>query len=81
MSTLLLTGCLASTVTQGTGGTSLSSAADGGTSAGANPKLKRCDQTLGTLAVDDGSGAPWYADYSARTQVTTIELWLHLTVQ
>ena len=81
MFTLLLTGCLASTPSQGTGGTSVSGAAGGGTSAGANPTLERCDQTLGTLAVDDGSGAPWYADFNTRTKVTTIEPLLRLAVQ
>jgi len=53
VSTLALTGCLASTVTQGTGGSAVSGAAGGGTSAGASNSLERCDQTLGTLAVDD----------------------------
>lgn len=81
VSALALTGCLASTVTQGTGGTAVSGAAGGGTSAGANPSLERCDQTLGTLAVDDGSGAPWYADFNSRTKVTTIEPLLRLAVQ
>lgn len=81
MSALALSGCLASTVTQGTGGTAVSGAAGGGTSAGANPSLERCDQTLGTLAVDDGSGAPWYADFNTRTKVTTIEPLLRLAVQ
>ena len=81
MSALALSGCLASTVTQGTGGTAVSGAAGGGTSAGANPSLERCDQTLGTLAVDDGSGAPWYADFNSRTKVTTIEPLLRLAVQ
>lgn len=78
---LVLTGCLASTVTKGTGGTAVSGAAGGSTSAGANPELERCEQTLGTLAVDDGSGAPWHADFSARTRLTTIEPLLRLAVQ
>ncbi|MGQ7843535.1 hypothetical protein ACUNV4_03580 [Granulosicoccus sp. 3-233] len=81
LSAMALTGCLASTVTQGTGGTSISGAAGGGTSAGANSTLERCDQTLGTLAVDDGSGAAWYTDFNSRTKVTTIEPLLRLAVQ
>lgn len=78
---IALTGCLASTVTRGTGGTDVSGAAGGATSAGANPSLERCDKTLGTLAVDDGSGTPWYADFNTRTKVTTIEPLLRLAVQ
>jgi len=81
LSVMTLTGCLASTVTQGTGGTDVSGAAGGATSADANANLERCDQTLGTLAVDDGSGAPWYADFNARTKLTTIEPLLRLAVQ
>ncbi len=81
VSTLALTGCLASTVTQGTGGTAVSGSAGGGTSVDANATLERCDQTLGTLAVDDGSGAPWYADFNSRTKITTIEPLLRLAVQ
>lgn len=81
MSAVALSGCLASTVTQGTGSTAVSGAAGGGTSAGANPSLERCDQTLGTLAVDDGSGAAWYADFNSRTKITTIEPLLRLAVQ
>ncbi|MFK7993614.1 MAG: hypothetical protein AB8B87_05720 [Granulosicoccus sp.] len=78
---IALTGCLASTTTPGAGGTSVSGAAGGSTSAGANPTLERCDQTLGTLAVDDGSGAPWYTVFNARTKVSTIEPLLRLAVQ
>lgn len=81
LSCIVLSGCLASTVTRGEGGTSVSGAAGGSTSAGANPELERCDQTLGTLAVDDGSGAPWYADFNTRTKVSTIEPLLRLAVQ
>ena len=81
LSCIVLTGCLASTTTPGAGSTSVSGAAGGGTSAGANATLERCDQTLGTLAVDDGSGAPWYADFNSRTKVSTIEPLLRLAVQ
>ena len=80
-SCIVLSGCLASTVTRGEGSTSVSGAAGGSTSAGANPELERCDQTLGTLAVDDGSGAPWYAEFNSRTKVSTIEPLLRLAVQ
>ena len=81
LSCIVLAGCAASTITPGTGGTNVSGAAGGATSAGANPTLERCEQTLGTLAVDDGSGAPWYAEFNNRTKVSTIEPLLRLAVQ
>ncbi len=81
MSVLLISGCFASTITRGTGGTDVNGSAGGATSADANPSLERCDQTLGTLAVDDGSGAAWYADFNARTRVNSIEPLLRLAVQ
>lgn len=82
LSIIALAGCAASsTITQGAGGSAISGAAGGGTSAGANASLERCDQTLGTLAVDDGRGANWYAAFNSATQITTIEPLLRLAVQ
>ena len=78
VSTLLaLTGC----VTSGTGGTAISGSAGGGTSVDASSSLERCDQTLGTLAVDDGRGADWYGRFGSTTKVTTIEPLIRLAVQ
>lgn len=61
--------------------TAVSGAAGGGTSAGANSNLERCDAPLGTLAVDDGRGKEWFASFGAATKVTTIEPLIRLAVQ
>lgn len=55
--------------------------AAGSTSAGANSSLERCNEPLGTIAVDDGRGKDWYASFGAATQVTTIEPLIRLAVQ
>lgn len=80
---------LAACVTPGGGGivstgnqtTAVSGAAGGATSAGADPSLERCDQTLGTIAVDDGREQEWYGRFGSATQVTTIEPLIRLAVQ
>lgn len=76
---LTLAGC--ANVTPGTYQTASSGAAAGGTSVGANPTLERCDQTLGTLAVDDGRAADWYGQFGSATNITTIEPLIRLAVQ
>lgn len=82
-STILLAGCVAPGGSISTGGspTAVSGAAAGGTSAGADTSLQRCDETLGTLAVDDGRGKEWFASFGRATQVTTIEPLIRLAVQ
>ncbi|WP_418647696.1 hypothetical protein ACNQFN_00590 [Thauera butanivorans] len=82
---LALAGC----VTPGAGGlvstgnspTAATGAAAGGTSVNANANLERCDEPLGTLAVDDGRGKEWYASFGAATNITTIEPLIRLAVQ
>ncbi|MCV2219414.1 MULTISPECIES: hypothetical protein [unclassified Thauera] len=82
---LALAGC----VTPGAGGllsagdspTAATGAAAGGTSVNANASLERCDEPLGTLAVDDGRGKEWYASFGAATKVTSIEPLIRLAVQ
>ena len=76
---LTLAGC--ANVTPGTYQTASSGAAAGGASVGANPTLERCDQTLGTLAVDDGRAADWYGQFGSATNITTIEPLIRLAVQ
>ncbi|HAD08360.1 MAG TPA: hypothetical protein DCF62_02655 [Porticoccaceae bacterium] len=73
----LSTGC----VTPGTNSTAVSGSAGGGTSVGASSSLERCDETLGTLAVDDGRAADWYGRFGSATKVTTIEPMIRLAVQ
>jgi len=82
LAVIALAGCATgSVITPGAGGSAISGSAGGGTSAGANKSLERCDKTLGTLAVDDGRGANWYAAFNSATQITTIEPLLRLAVQ
>lgn len=81
---LALAGCVTpggGTVSSGTSPTAVTGGAAGGTSAGANSQLERCDAPLGTLAVDDGRGKEWYASFGAATKVTSIEPLLRLAVQ
>jgi len=71
---------LSACVTTGTQKTAVSGSAAGGTSADAG-QLERCDQTLGTLAIDDGRAADWYGRFGSATRVTSIEPLLRLAVQ
>lgn len=82
-STLLLS-CLlavAGCVTQGNSSGPVTGAAAGGTSVGADANLERCDETLGTLAVDDGRDEVWWGAFVQNTQITTIEPMVRLIVQ
>lgn len=74
---LSMTGC----VQQGTGGTSVTGSAGGQTSVDANSDLETCQQTLGTLAIDDGRASTWYHSFYRATNVTTIEPMIRLMVQ
>ncbi|MFT3718692.1 hypothetical protein [Pseudorhodoferax sp.] len=83
-SVLALAGCETpggGKITTGGSPTAVTGAAAGGTSAGAQSSLERCDAPLGTLAVDDGRGKEWYASFGAATKVTSIEPLLRLAVQ
>jgi hypothetical protein len=81
---LLLAGCVTpggGVVSTGTSQTASTGAAGDATSVGANTSLQRCNEPLGTLAVDDGRGKEWYASFGQATKVTTIEPLLRLAVQ
>lgn len=82
-SSILMVGCVTPGGAVSTGGSpaAVSGAAAGGTSAGADSTLQRCDETLGTLAVDDGRGKEWFMSFGRATQVTTIEPLIRLAVQ
>ncbi|WP_035484699.1 hypothetical protein [Geminicoccus roseus] len=75
-----LAGCLGGTVTGGSGGTDISGSAAGSSSADAG-NLERCEQTLGTLAMDDGRQSSWWGPFSQNTGVTTIEPLLRMVAQ
>jgi curli biogenesis system outer membrane secretion channel CsgG len=55
----VVSGC-ATGPTLGGGGTVATGSAGGATAEGANPKLERCGEPLGTIAVDEDVRAPWY---------------------
>lgn len=80
---LLLASCITpgGSVSQGTGGTAVTGSAAGAASAGADPSLERCSETLGTLAVDDGREQYWWHTFYSRTQITDIEPMIRTIVQ
>lgn len=58
----LLSGCLATTPTMGDNKGTVSGAAGGSSTANANSQLEKCDETLGTLALQEDVNAPWYVE-------------------
>lgn len=62
-----LSGCEATMPKMGgASGHTVTGAAGGETSEGANSALESCDETLGTLAVVEDQSAPWWATYRHR---------------
>jgi hypothetical protein len=57
---ILVPACLAATPTMGENKGTVSGAAGGATSENQNGALEHCDDTLGTLAVQEDVNAPWY---------------------
>lgn len=58
-SVLALSGC--ATLTTGGGKNPVGGSAGGANSTDANKTLEHCDRPLGTLAVEEDTGTPWYA--------------------
>ena len=54
-----LSGCLATAPTMGENKGTLTGAVGGGTAENKNSALEKCDQTLGTLAMQEDTNAPW----------------------
>ncbi len=78
----MLGGCLATAPSVGGGsGTVASGAAAGGTSEKANSSLERCNETLGTLRIEENTSAGWYATYSSRYRTGSTVPALRLLVQ
>ena len=59
-SATLLSGCLATAPSMGGDKGTVSGAAGGGTAENNNSALERCPESLGTLAIDEDTHAPWY---------------------
>jgi curli biogenesis system outer membrane secretion channel CsgG len=60
VSAALLSGCLATTPSMGENKGTVRGAAGGETAEGQNEGLENCPETLGTLAIDEDTNAPWY---------------------
>lgn len=58
---VLLQGCLATTPQVGGGTAATGGAAGGATAENQNKALEKCDETLGTLAMEEDTNATWYA--------------------
>jgi Curli production assembly/transport component CsgG len=74
---LLLGGCLATAPSMGTNKGTVSGSAAGGSVENNNQQLVRCDETLGTLAVQEDTSAPWYYhlhDYRLGSTVPVLRL-------
>ena len=65
---VVLAACQATTPTLGggQGGTVATGSAGGANATGSNPQLETCTETLGTVAVDEDTRAPWYFDLQSR---------------
>lgn len=79
-SVALLPGCLATAPSMGGGNSTVTGAAGGGSSEGATGKLEQCQETLGTLAMEEDVNAPWYAQLRSYQLGSTIPV-LRLMIQ
>jgi hypothetical protein len=64
----------------GGGNTTVTGAAGGGTAEGNNSKLERCEETLGTVAMQEDINAPWYYQLRQHQLGSTIPV-LRLMIQ
>lgn len=78
----LLSGCLATSPTIGGGSaTAVTGAAAGSSAPNANANLERCTETLGTLRIEENTGAPWYGYYSSNYRLGSTVPLLRTIVQ
>ncbi len=76
----MLPGCLATAPSMGGGNTTVTGAAGGGTAAGNKSSLERCEESLGTLAMEEDVRAPWYSQLRQYNLGSTIPV-LRLMIQ
>ena len=82
LAALSLSGCLATTPSVGGGSTTaVTGAAGGGATAGANSSLEKCNETLGTVRIDEDNSAPWYSYYNSNFRLGSTVPVLRLMVQ
>lgn len=79
----LLAGCQGTTPSIGSSGarTVATGAAGGATAENASDQLERCTETLGTLAVEENRGDPWYSVFRQRFQLESTVPTLRLLIQ
>ena len=75
-----MAGCLATLPTMGESKGTVTGAAGGQSTEGANNKLASCTETLGTLAVQEDQHAPWYSELRRYNLGSTIPV-LRLMIQ
>ena len=75
-----LSGCLATAPALGESKGTVTGAAGGESKQGANSKLASCDETLGTLAVQEDQRAPWYSELRRYNLGSTVPV-LRLMIQ
>lgn len=80
LSPLLLAGCLATAPKMGEDKGTVSGAAGGGQAEGQNSQLEKCDETLGTIALQEDTQAPWWFQLRERQLGSTIPV-LRLMIQ
>jgi len=80
LSPLLLAGCLATAPKMGEDKGTVSGAAGGATAENQNSSLERCDETLGTITLQEDTQAPWWAQLRERQLGSTIPV-LRLMIQ
>lgn len=80
---VLLAGCQGTTPTIGSSGarTVATGAAGGATAENASAQLERCTETMGTLAVEENQGDPWYSVFRQRFQMESTVPTLRLLIQ
>lgn len=76
----LLPGCVATAPKMGEAKGTVTGAAGGGSAEGANSQLERCDESLGTLAMQEDTSAPWYVQLRQYQLGSTIPV-LRLMIQ
>lgn len=77
---VLLGGCLATTPTMGENKGTVTGAAGGAQTENQNSALEKCGESLGTMAMQEDTGAPWYAQLRGYQLGSTIPV-LRLMIQ
>lgn len=80
LSPLLLAGCMATAPTMGEDKGTVSGATGGSTAENQNKQLERCDETLGTITLQEDTSAPWWYQLRERQLGSTIPV-LRLMIQ